>query len=176
MPLSTIEIASRHNACCILLAINPGTSFLQRTGFLPALVKISIPVSAPSSDVASVLTTSTSGIKKPGFQKWVPTSLSLCWHFAEISVGLITDVLVQKIVSSDTMPSSCANRSCFNCISSRTHSTTRSAVLTPSLSISCVKLTLLTTLSTSSGVTISFSTSSFILLRIFASISTGNLS
>ena len=149
---------------------------MQRTGFLPALVSISITVSTTSSVVASVLTTSTSGIRKPGFQKCVPTSLSLCLHFAEISVGLITDVFVQKIVSSETIPSSCANRSCFSCISSSTHSTTRSALLTPSLSISCVKLILLITLSTSAGVTISFSTSSFMLFLIFASISTGNLS
>ena len=35
MPCSTIEMASRHSACCRRLATKPGTSFLQSMGCLP---------------------------------------------------------------------------------------------------------------------------------------------
>ena len=54
---------------CMRFAMKPGTSFLQRTGFLPTFARTSITVFAVSSEEASLLTTSTRGIRCAGFQK-----------------------------------------------------------------------------------------------------------
>ena len=134
-----MEMASRHSACCIRLAMKPGTSFLHRTGSFPAEASTSITVWATSSEEASDLTTSTRGIRWPGFQKWVPTKRSRCWSSAEISLGLITEELVQKMVSGRQRASSLAKISRLIFMSSNTASITRSARLTSSLSRSVVK-------------------------------------
>ena len=78
MPCSTMEMASRHSACCRRLATNPGTSFLQSMGCLPTRRSRSMVRSTTAGSTCSVRTTSTSGIRYGGFQKCVPTTRSLC--------------------------------------------------------------------------------------------------
>ena len=99
MPCSTIEMASRHSACCRRLATKPGTSFLQSMGCLPTRRRRSMVRSTTAGSTCSVRTTSTSGIRYGGFQKWVPTTRSLCAALSPIWVMLMTEVLVHRMVS-----------------------------------------------------------------------------
>src|SRR5665647_1518398 len=63
MPCSTMDIASRHSACCRRLATKPGASLWTRTGSLPAARRTSIVRSTVTADVRSPCTTSTSGLR-----------------------------------------------------------------------------------------------------------------
>ena len=159
-------MASRQRACCIRLAMNPGTSFLQRTGFLPTPAMKSMTVCAVSSEVASLLMTSTRGIRCPGFQKCVPQNLSRCFKLAEISEGLITELLVQKMVSGLQSSSSFANISCLSSMFSAIASTTRSAFFTFSCSRFVSNVIRLKRSSSSSSVITPFSISGLVLVRI----------
>ena len=132
MPCSTMEMASRHSACCRRLATNPGTSFLQSMGRLPTRRSRSMVRSTTPGSTCSVRTTSTSGIRYGGFQKWVPTTRSLCAALAPISVMLMTEVLVHRMVSGGQAASSRSKTSCLRARSSNTHSTTTSAPSTAS--------------------------------------------
>ena len=76
IPFSTMEIASRHSACCSRLARNPGTSFLTWTGCLPMARWRSIVNSMTQGAVSAVCTTSTSGMRNGGFHQCVPMILS----------------------------------------------------------------------------------------------------
>ena len=128
---------------------------------------------ATSSLEASDLMTSTRGIRWPGFQKWVPTKRSRCWSSAEISLGLMTEELVQKMVSGRQRASSLAKVSRLIFMSSKTASMTRSARETRSLSMSVVKEIRDRRLSSSSLVMTPLSSSCLVLLRMPASTSVG---
>ena len=127
MPCSTIEMASRHSACCRRLATKPGTSFLQSMGCLPTRRRRSMVRSTTAGSTCSVRTTSTSGIRYGGFQKCVPTTRSLCAALSPIWVMLMTEVLVHRMVSGGQAASSRSNTLCLRARSSNTHSTTTSA-------------------------------------------------
>ena len=133
---------------------------------LPAAASTSITVSAVSSEEASDLTTSTRGMRWPGFQKWVPTKRSRCLSSAEISLGLMTEELVQKMVSGRQRASSLAKVSRLTFMSSNTASMTRSARLTSSLSMSVVKEIRDRRPSSSSSVITPFSSSCLVLVRM----------
>ena len=155
------------------LAMKPGTSFLHSTGFLPTERSTSMTVWAVSSEEASDLTTSTRGIRWPGFQKWVPTNRSRCLSSAEISLGLMTEELVQKMVSGRQRASSLAKVSRLIFMSSNTASITRSAFLTRSLSMSVVKEMRDRRSLSSASVMTPLSSSCLVLVRMPASTSVG---
>ena len=101
MPRSTIEIASRHNACCILFAMNPGTSFFTKNRFLSSLCQ-NIDHCLSNLICGSICFNNFYQRNKECRVPEMYRKVSRCLHFAEISVGLITDVFVQKIQSSAT--------------------------------------------------------------------------
>ena len=169
-------MTSRHRACCIRLAMKPGTSFLQRTGSFPTPASTSMTVCAVSSEVASDFTTSTRGIRWPGFQKWVPTKRSRLQRSRLMRLGLMTEELVQKMVSSRQRSSSMAKVERFTSISSNTASTTRSALESRGLALSVVKEMRLRRSSSSSVVRTPFSTSSAVFWRMPAATSTSFMS
>ena len=82
----------------------------------------------------------------------MPTNRSRCFSSAEISEGLMTEELVQKMVSGRQRASSLAKVSRLIFMSSNTASITRSALETISLSMSVVKAIRLSRSSTSASV------------------------
>ncbi len=69
MPLATMAIASRHNACWSRLPTNPGTSRSTCTGRLPTDVSSDIIRCTASSLVRVAATTSTKGTRYGGFHQ-----------------------------------------------------------------------------------------------------------
>ena len=97
--------------------MKPGVD-LARTGALPQAVEVSIKVSAASGDVASPVITSTRAISGAGLKKCMPTSRSGRASAPPIAVIESEEVLLARMASSATMPSSFLNRSCLTARSS----------------------------------------------------------
>ena len=99
----------------------------QITGLLPSLATSPLTSSRTSSSVTTVRTISTRFCTGAGLKKWTPMTRP-GWRFAvEISVTLRLEVLVARIVSGFTIPSSSRKIDFLMSIDSTTASTTKSA-------------------------------------------------
>ena len=104
----------------------------QTTGFLPSACTSSATSSSTSGAVTTVCTISTKPCTGAGLKKCTPITRPGCEVAEEISVTESEEVLVARIVSSETMPSSCLKMSFLTSTDSTTASTTRSASLSSS--------------------------------------------
>ena len=104
----------------------------QTTGFLPSACTSSETSSSTSGAVTTVRTISTKPCTGAGLKKCTPITRPGCEDDEEISVTESEEVLVARIVSSETMPSSCLKICFLTSTDSTTASTTRSASLSSS--------------------------------------------
>ncbi len=106
--------------------MNPARS-PQITGLLPSRATRSLTSSSTSGSVTTVRMISTRFCTGAGLKKWTPMTRP-GWRFAvEISVTLRLEVLVARMASGFTMPSSSRKIAFLISIDSTTASTTKSA-------------------------------------------------
>ncbi len=85
--------------------MKPGVDFAY-AGFLPQDSDVANTVSATSGAVSTPLITSTSFMRVAGLKKCMPTTRSGCSRPAAIAVTDSDDVLVARMQSGPTIPSS----------------------------------------------------------------------
>ena len=99
----------------------------QTTGLLPSRATSALTSSSTSGSVTTVRMISTRFCTGAGLKKWTPITRPGCGLAVEISVTLRLEVLVARIVSGFTMPSSSRKIDFLISIDSTTASTTKSA-------------------------------------------------
>ncbi|CAH0243862.1 hypothetical protein SRABI128_02745 [Microbacterium sp. Bi128] len=125
VPSYTARAASPITLASSRFTTKPGASAVS-TAFLPSPLATTNAVDSAASAVASVFTISMRGITATGLKKWKPTSRSGCASAVPISATDSDEVLVARIVSSETIFSIAENTSCLTPTSSNTASMTKS--------------------------------------------------
>ena len=107
----------------------------QTTGFLPSAFTRPETSSSTLGSVTTVCTISTNPWTGAGLKKCTPMTRPGCEFAVEISVTDSDEVLVARMASSETMPSSCLKICFLISMDSTTASTTRSASLSSSIEV-----------------------------------------